>query len=240
MVKAIAYVRVSTDEQALHGVSVADQKERVAAYARLQGLELIETIVDEGVSGGKRLASRDGGLRLLIGMKREKVGAVIATKLDRIFRDASDALTVTRQWDKAGVALHLIDAGGQAINTASAMGRMFLSMMAAFAELERNLIAERTSNALAHKRAKAQRYCRHVYGFDVAGGSLVPNEGEQAALRTIHDWRAAGLSLRAIADKLNDGGIATKTGKVWYAATVKSVLETSAAGGESINAYRRA
>lgn len=223
----MAYVRVSTEEQAAFGVSVADQRERVAAYARLQGLELVEIIVDEGVSGGKPLGTREGGQRLLALMRQEKIGAVIATKLDRLFRDASDALTVTRQWDKAGVALHLIDAGGQAINTASAMGRMFLSMMAAFAELERNLIAERTANALAHKRAKARRYCRHVYGFDVIDGGLVPNTDEQAALRSIRAWRDAGLSLRAIAGKLNDDGVGTKTGKVWHAATVKSVLETS-------------
>lgn len=227
MTRALAYVRVSTEEQASLGVSVADQTERVAAYASLQGLELIETVIDEGVSGGKPLASRDGGARLLALMRHEKAGAVIATKLDRLFRDASDALVVTRQWDKAGVALHLIDAGGQAINTASAMGRMFLTMMSAFAELERNLIAERTANALAHKRAKARRYCLHIYGFDAVDGALVPNVAEQTALRAIQDWRAAGLSLRAIAGRLNEDRIGTKTGKVWYAATVKSVLETT-------------
>lgn len=43
---------------------------------------------------------------------------VIALKLDRLFRNAADALTLTRQWDKTGIALHLVDVGGQAINLA--------------------------------------------------------------------------------------------------------------------------
>ena len=55
--------------------------------------------------------------------------------LDRLFRDAEDALRQTKAWDKAGIALHLVDMGGSGMNTASAMGRMFLTLMAA--ELER-------------------------------------------------------------------------------------------------------
>lgn len=76
----------------------------------------------------------------------------MALKLDRLFRDAEDALHQTKAWDKAGIALHLVDMGGQTLNTATAMGRFFLNMMAGFAELERNLIAERTATALAHKK----------------------------------------------------------------------------------------
>lgn len=70
---------------------------------------------------------------------------MVALKLDRRFRDAADALVQTRVWDRAGIALHVVDMGGQSLNTASSMGRMFLTMTAAFAELERNLISERTT-----------------------------------------------------------------------------------------------
>src|SRR6266576_5058844 len=71
-------------------------------------------------------------------------------KLDRLFRDAEDALRQTKAWDRTGISLHLVDIGGQSMNTGSAMGRMFLTLMAGFAELERNLIAERTTAVLAH------------------------------------------------------------------------------------------
>lgn len=73
------------------------------------------------------------------------------TTLDRLFRDAADALVQTRAWDRAGVALHVVDMGGTSLNTASAVGRMFLTMTAAFAELERSLVSERTSAAMQQR-----------------------------------------------------------------------------------------
>ncbi len=112
----------------------------------------MKVIREEGVSAGKPLATRPGGERLLQLVARKKVKHVVALKLDRLFRDAEDALHQTKAWDKAGIALHLVDMGGQTLNTATAMGRFFLNMMAGFAELERNLIAERTATALAHKK----------------------------------------------------------------------------------------
>lgn len=72
--------------------------------------------------------------------------------LDRLFRDAEDALRQTKAWDKAGIVLHLMDMGGTSINTASAMGRMLLTLMAGCAELDRILVAERTASVLAHKK----------------------------------------------------------------------------------------
>ena len=66
----------------------------------------------------------------------------------------------TETWDKQGVTLHLIDMGGASFFTSSAVGRMFLTMLAGFAQFERDLIAERTAAALATKRAKRTVYTR--------------------------------------------------------------------------------
>ena len=73
----------------------------------------------------------------------------MACKLDRLFRDAADCLNVTKHWDKRNIALHLIDVGGQTIDTSSSMGRFFLTMMAGVAEMERNLIRDRTTRLVA-------------------------------------------------------------------------------------------
>jgi len=162
---AIGYVRVSTNEQADHGVSLDAQYESLMAYALLQKLNLVEVIVEDAISGSVPLADRPGGRRLLELVGKKKARQVIAIKLDRLFRDAADALAQTGIWDKPGITLHLIDVGGQAINTSSAMGRMFLTMMAGFAELERNLIAERTTAAMAHKKSKLQVYAPTPLGF---------------------------------------------------------------------------
>lgn len=225
MSSAICYIRVSTEEQALEGVSMEAQESRLKAYCASAGLGEPIMIREPGVSAGKFLANRNGGIKLLNAIQRGNVSHVVALKLDRLFRDAEDALHQTKSWDRAGVALHLLDLGGQAINTASAMGRFFLNMMAGFAELERNIIAERTTFALAHKKNSKQVYSQTPYGFDRAGDKLIPNHQEQQIISQIRKWHRRGWSLRKIANQLNSREIPTKkSGGKWHASTIRAII----------------
>lgn len=222
---AVSYVRVSTEEQVNKGVSLDSQAERIRAYALMSDLTIVQAISEDGVSGAKPLETRPGGTELSALVDAGTVKHIIALKLDRLFRDAEDALAMTRRWDKAGVALHVIDMGGSALNTASAMGRMFLTMTAAFAELERNLISERTSSALKHKKKHLKAYSPTPVGFDRDGKLLVENLSEQQTVRQIKQWSSLGWSLRAIADELNANEVPTKRGgKRWYGSTVQCIL----------------
>lgn len=219
--RAIGYVRVSTEEQVLHGVSLDAQEERVRAYCTAAGLELVALIREEGVSAAKPLASRPGGQGLLEAIAAGMAGNVVALKLDRLFRDAADCLVQTRTWDQAGVAMHLIDMGGTAINTASAMGRMFLTMAAGFAELERNLISERTCTALAYKKAQ---------GVKLGGVRETTLLADAPTLERIRALRAAGQSTRAIAATLTAEGFTTRRGGRWASETVRKILGRMNAG----------
>ena len=154
---------------------------------------MVEIVADEGVSASIALADRPGGAQLLDLVQKRQVGHVVALKLDRLFRDAADALTQTRAWDRAGIAMHLIDVGGQTINSSTAMGRMFLTMMAGFAELERNLIAERTTAALAHKKRRGLVYNHVPLGYVRDGDELRRDTGEQKVIMQIMDWRRGGV-----------------------------------------------
>ncbi len=191
------------------------QTERIRAYCTLKGLVLLDIITDAGVSGGKPLASREGGQRLLNAIRKRRAEAVVLLKLDRGFRNATDCLSTVEQWDKAGIALHVIDLGGNAIDTTSAAGRFMLVILAGAAEMERNLTRERTKSAMAVKRANGQRVGAVPYGFDVAddGVTLVPNESEQAVIQDIRAMRSSGMTLEAIAGVLSKRGVPTKTGK---------------------------
>lgn len=231
--RAIAYIRVSTEEQATSGLGLAAQEERVRAYATASGLELVELVREEGVSGGTPLGERPIGAELLRAVRSGRVSHVVALKLDRLFRDAADCLNQTREWDRAGVALHLLDMGGQAINTASAMGRMFLTMAAGFAELERNLIAERTASALAVKRSRGEKTGGRVpFGYRVTeateGGRTVkklePVPAEQKAIALVVKREAEGRSLRAIAAELQARGIKPREGATWHHQKVRNIL----------------
>ena len=227
MDKALAYVRVSTTEQAREGVSLEAQMERIRAYCQMSGLSLVTVIREEGISAGKPLAGRPGGQQITGNLTAKRVGHVVALKLDRLFRDAADALNQTRAWDRAGIALHLIDMGGQTLNTATAMGRMFLTMTAAFAELERNLIAERTQAALLYKKSKHLVYGAVPYGYSRHGEALKVIEMEFDIVRQVRKWSARGWSLRKIADTLSGRRVPTKHGRRWHASTIRSILRNS-------------
>ena len=224
--QAIGYVRVFTEEQARHGISLASQAERIRAYCVMSGLDLEHIVSDEGVSASKRLQDRPGGAQITDRSCRH----IVAVKLDRLFRDAQDALEQTRAWDRRGTALHLIDMGGATVNTASAIGRFFLTMIG-FAELERNLIAERTSTALQHKKRMLQVYGPTPYGYTNDGPKLAESRNEQAIVTLIRQYRSDGWTPRAIAEALNTMDVTRKRGgKRWYASTVESILRNSIHG----------
>ncbi len=225
MKRAALYIRVSTEEQAREGVSLEAQEVKLKAYCSMQGIAVEEIVREEGVSASKALSTRAGGQALLKTIEEGRADQVVAFKLDRLFRDAEDALHQTKAWDKQGVALHLVDMGGQTINTATAMGRFFLNMMAGFAELERNLISERTSTALSHKRDNLEAYGPTPYGFTREGDTLQADSQEGEVVVEIKALREEGLSLRKIADLLNNRGERTKKGGKWHASTIKYILE---------------
>ena len=173
--EALGYVRVSTEEQAREGVSLAAQEARLRAYCTAAGLTLVDIMRDEGVSASKPLEKRPAGLALLRALARKQARHVVVVTLDRMFRSTVDCLSTVQIWDRAGIGLHLVDHGGQSIATATAVGRMFLTMLAGFAEMERRLNGERTAAALRHKKGKRQAYSPTPYGFDREGDGLVEN-----------------------------------------------------------------
>ena len=126
MEKAVCYVRVSTMEQATQGVSLEAQEEKLRAYCQMTGLEIVKIIKEEGISATKPLKDRPGGKELIEIINKKQANHVVTLKLDRLFRNAEDALHVTNDWDSKGVTLHLVDMGGQAINTKSAIRFPFL------------------------------------------------------------------------------------------------------------------
>jgi site-specific DNA recombinase len=224
---AVLYLRVSTQEQAREGISLAAQEAKLRAYCELRGLRIAWVVTDAGVSGGKPMHSREGGSRILDLVKHSAVAHVIAYKLDRLFRDCADCLTVTAAWDKKAIALHLVDLGGQTLDTSSAMGRFFLTVMAGAAELERNLMRERTSEAMAYVKSQGHKTGGDVpYGYTLAadGKTLVTDEQEQAMLEAIRSARQRGYSQRAVVAELTRQGFTTRKGTPFILRQVQRIM----------------
>src|SRR5262249_27734035 len=224
---AFAYIRVSSEEQADSGLGLEAQRQRIAAYCELKGLRLAKVFEDPGISGGKPLASRPAGSQLLAAAKKSKA-IVIASKLDRLFRSVADAATVIADFDKKGIQLVAI---GEAFDTTNPYGRAMAQMASVFAELERAMIRERTRSAMSVKRSRGERISGHApFGWDFGrGGRLVQNAREQKIISRVRRLRAAGLSYRGIATRLEGEGVRPKRGRRWVHTTVKSILARKAA-----------
>lgn len=224
MKKAIGYIRVSTDGQAESGLSLEAQRKKIEAYAILKDLELVEIIEDAGISA-KNL-NRPGMQRLLDLVHRGGVDAVIIYKLDRMCRNTIDALETASIMDKRGVALHSIE---ESLDTQSAIGKFFFTLIAALAEMERKLIGERTRTALKQKRERGEKTGGHVpYGWEVINGKLKGNAAEQEILYRMRTMQRDGMSYQKIADALNSQGLPSKTGKLWNSGTVYRILQNAA------------
>lgn len=224
MNNCVLYCRVSSQQQSEEGISLDAQADKLNAYASMAGLTIMKLIREEGVSAKIPFAHRPGGKEVQRLVQTGAVQHLCAVKLDRMFRDTVDALTQCTAWDKAGVTMHILDLGGSMVNSASPMGRMMLTVIASLGELERSLIASRTADALAFKKAQRQVYSPVPFGFRREGDMLIPDPNEIALVTRIREMHIAGISLNRIAGMLNDEGISGKTGGRWYATTVRKIL----------------
>ena len=135
----IGYVRVSTDKQAEHGVSLEAQEAKIRAMATVQGSDLIDVIVDGGESA--KSLNRPGLQRLMALVNGGKVQAVIIAKLDRLTRSVKDLCGLLELFEKRKVALISV---AEALGTGSAAGRLVITIMGAVSQWEREAIGERT------------------------------------------------------------------------------------------------
>ena len=142
----VAYLRVSTDKQ-----DVENQKFEINRYCANKGMVVTKWIIDENVSGKKKSYER----KLWDGVKSMVEGDIlIITEISRIGRDWFDILTTINECLVNGIYVHAIKNGYELKN--DAMGKLFVSIMAVFAEEERKLLSERIKMALARKKKESE------------------------------------------------------------------------------------
>lgn len=208
MTRAIGYIRVSTEKQADHGVSLEAQKKKIEAYASLYDLELVDLVIEQ--ASAKSL-DRSGLSSVLDRLQAGEASAVIVTKLDRLTRSVADLGRLVTRYFKGDKALLSVS---EQIDTRSAAGRLVLNVLGSVSQWEREAIGERTSAAMQHMKAEGRFTGNAPYGWEVgADGQLVESEAEQRVLRLVSQYRAQGLSVRKIATTLAELGFRSRAGK---------------------------
>ena len=215
----VAYLRVSTDEQAESGLGMDAQLEAITKAVGAPD----KVFRDEGHSGSK--PNRPGLLEALDALKEGDVLAV--AKRDRLARDTFLALWIEKEAKKRKATIYSAAGEGNGDDPAAVLLR---TMVDAFATYERQIIGLRTSAALAQKRQRNEKTGGDVpYGYNVDGKLLITNQDEQEALSIILELRAQGLTLRAICGELESRGIQTKRGNLnWQPRVVSRILSRAA------------
>ena len=238
MMRAVGYIRVSSEEQAAGGISLDAQRAKLGMYAELHDLDLVALEADAGVSA--KTLERPALARALAMIDRGEADGLLIAKLDRLSRSVSDwdRLIAGYFGEKAGKKLWSV---ADSIDTTTAAGRLVLNVLMSVAQWEREAIAERTRDALQHKIRTGSRCGKVRFGHAIDPDDprrsrkkglpvgLVDLPGEADAVGLMKELKAGGMSLRGIAEELTSRGIPTKEGRPrWDHSTVKRILSRTA------------
>ena len=227
--KAVGYIRVSTEEQAVNGHGLEVQERAIRAFAASQGYELLDVIVDPGISGARAPAERLGFRRVLQLAQERAFSLLLVWKFDRLARSllfsvTTVVTTVNELQERHGIVLRSVT---EPIDTATPMGGMIFAILASFAAEERRVITSRT---LAGRKDKASRggfaggAAPLGYVKDLRG-ALFTNDLQAAIVKRVFELHRDGLSLHAIANALNGEGRCSKRGGRFYPSTVRYILD---------------
>lgn len=239
--RAALYTRVSTDEQAREGVSLAAQREALVAFCRSQGWDVADVYTDDGFSG-KNL-DRPAMQRLLRDVAAKAVDVVLVYRLDRLSRRQRDVLHLIEDvFDLAGVGFR---SATESFDTTTPAGKAMLGMLSVFAQLERETIVERTRMGKA-QAAKEGRwkggYVTFGYRYEPGTDILQVDPLTAPTVRLAFDlYVTKAMGFEAIARYLSgenpDGRKYTtpRGAPQWRLAAVRYLLRNPAYAGYSVH-----
>lgn len=224
------YARVSTQEQAAEGTTSLDEQDRaIQGYGMMKGISAfdLQVFTDAGISGAMALNLRPAGAELMEAVKSGDT--IVATKLDRMFRDSLDALNCFVKFKERGIDLVLLEFGIDPItDDKNLMGKVMYTVIAAFADWDRQNIANRMQKGKEAKRRNGGHAGgRAPYGYRIEGSKrdarLVPDSREIEIIKTVDSMRRKPPNI--ITRYLNEKGYPTRSGKPWQQVQIERILK---------------
>jgi site-specific DNA recombinase len=216
----VGYIRVSTKEQAETKLSLTNQEEKIRSWAKSREDMSLSRIFNDAAESAKDL-NRPAVQELLLEVQKGRIGTVVIYKLDRLTRNLENLGALLRIFEKHDVALHAVQ---ESLDTSTASGRMVVNLLGMIAQWERETIAERTQVALDVKRRNGEKLGGIVpFGWRVQKGKLIPNPKESGVLNGILKARREGRGYQDVAETLNEQGVKPRTGRRWYASTIRAI-----------------
>lgn len=218
----IAYLRVSTEQQVESGAGLDGQLD---AITRAAG-ELAGIYQDDGVSGSTGLDKRPGLLEAVAALKKNDVLMVYSRS--RLGRDPLVIAMIEAAVKRKGA--RIVSVSEESANGEDPTGILMRRMIDAFGEYERLIIGARTKTALQAKKSRGERVGHIPFGFRLAtdGVHIEEDPTEQETIRKVEELRASGLSLRKIADYLNENGVTKREGTKWNHVNLHTICKRAA------------
>lgn len=218
---AAIYIRVSTLDQAREGYSLAAQQRVLEEYCAKVGDTVYKVYADEGISG-KDIKHRLAFQELIDDVKQQKFNTIYIWALSRFTRSVSDLYKVSELLAEKGIRLVSITEG---FDTTTPTGRAMMGVIGVFAQMERELTAERVRLAMSERAKQGKRTCSDVLGYarDGKDGMKIV-EDEAIVVRLIFEKYLLYKKLLPVADLLNAMGIRGKRGGTLTAESVRKII----------------
>jgi DNA invertase Pin-like site-specific DNA recombinase len=226
MVRVAVYTRVSTEDQAKEGFSLAAQEERLRAYCQARGWEVAGFYQDDGYSG--RTTHRPAYESMMA--QRESWDTILVLKMDRIHRNSRHFMEMMEELGKTGKDFV---SATESLDTTTAMGRFVMDIIQRIAQLESEQIGERVYIGMSQKAKTGPGVLGFPapLGYDVVDGNLRINDREAPVVRDIFERARAGKTMDEISKELNGQGRQTKRGRPWTAVKVYRILHNPVYAG---------
>ena len=226
------YMRVSTEDQVREGFSLPEQKERLEAYCKFKGYEIIDYYQDAGISA-KTGNYRPEFERLKADIKSKKINTIISLKLDRFTRSIYDWEELITFLDENDA---YIDCVNDDINTTTANGKMISRLLVSVSQNEIERTSERTKIGLAG--AIKQGHIPHIapLGYKHENKTLVIDYSTKDVVVRIFDLYYNGYSYQKISTLFNEEKVLGKNN--WRDSTIQNILQNEIYKGDFVHGKR--
>ena len=202
MIRAGLYIRVSTDEQALHGLSLDSQREALTAYAKEHNMQIVDIYADEGITARKALNKRLQFQRLISDVKAGKIDLILVTKLDRWFRNIKDYHNTQEILEKHNCNWRTIY---ENYDTGTASGRLHINIMLSVNQDECDRTSERIKAVFEHKKDKKETTTGAMpLGYKVVDKKIVKDEALAPLVNDVFDYFEAHNNKNGTVNYINE------------------------------------
>lgn len=216
----IGYVRVSSYVQMKKGNSIDLQMSKISDYCKLNDLCLLDVYKDDGISG-MSIGKRNGYKEMVKYIKENKLKGIIVYSLSRLGRRLKDVIEFMDILKENNIEFVSVK---ENINNNDKIGSLIMNILGSINEFEVEVLRERVKDMKRNKKDNMEVYGRLGYGYDKNGKKLIINEKEKNIVKRVKNLRSRGYSWRKISNRLNEDGIKSKEGKLWYDGSLYNMM----------------